>query len=377
MVSSDAFVQGFLSFADTYGGERRSYNDTLAREEANIEISRDRKVRLVNELMLNSPVMQQDLSLKQRESVGYKLADSSNINTLNQISDSQVQGAEVFNLGKTGVFPTGDGTFISISSLKPTKVTDADKTRNAFLEVVERLQKGGEGDSLAIYSELPNKLKLLARKEAEKNMTDHQGRVSIAQNEKWITVKEPMGSDPSELPTYSLNRVFIESDIGKKFFGGKVNADDPKAIRKLLYGPLVNQERAARYFRAFAGSKNARTAIRKAQDKGQILARVLENLDEQSIAETPSPGIGASSTDVLEPRAFSQLTNEWNENYFKGLIDTLDGTPRNVVIDGLANTITDKFERSKYIRTDRETALNFIREYIASQFDSAMSKSVQ
>ena len=232
-------------------------------------------------------------------------------------------------------------------------------TRKAFTDIVSALQYGGtkEKDILGIYKSLPINLKILGRKELERNMTDHQGRVSIAQNEQWITVKQPLGEDPSSLPTYSLNQSFIDSEKGKKYFGRRVDANDTGAIRKLLYGDMVNQERAARYFRALSGSPNG--------------------LDEQSIAVPEDTGRITMSTDVLSSRGFNELTNVYNQNYFENLITTLGNTPRRTVIEAITNNLVDRFSNLKYLNSDTKTAEDYIKEYIASQFDLAMEQKVQ
>lgn len=280
--------------------------------------------------------------------------------------------------------PDGDmfikrGDSYGLRPLTTSNPTEADKTRKAFTDIVSALQYGGtkEKDILGIYKSLPINLKILGRKELERNMTDHQGRVSIAQNEQWITVKQPLGEDPSSLPTYSLNQSFIDSEKGKKYFGRRVDANDTGAIRKLLYGDMVNQERAARYFRALSGSPNAQKFIKAEQADGIKYAGIINGLDEQSIAVPEDTGRITMSTDVLSSRGFNELTNVYNQNYFENLITTLGNTPRRTVIEAITNNLVDRFSNLKYLNSDTKTAEDYIKEYIASQFDLAMEQKVQ
>ena len=117
--------------------------------------------------------------------------------------------------------------------------------------------------------------------------------------------------------------------------------------------------------------------IKAEQADGKKYAGIINGLDEQSIAVPEDTGRITMSTDVLSSRGFNELTNVYNQNYFENLITTLGNTPRRTVIEAITNNLVDRFSNLKYLNSDTKTAEDYIKEYIASQFDLAMEQKVQ
>ena len=359
---------GLISAADTYGRYARPRQEALAKAQVQREIQQGQKGEIINRMIDMSPTL--------------KEADEDKLNILRnnllQLSTTGLQKVLGVQLQTGDMFIEQEGSY-GIKPLTTSKPTEGDQKRKAFLNIVSALQHGNKQgqDILATYKSLPNEVKILGRRELEGNLTDHQGRVAIAQQEQWINVKEPLGEDPSSLPTYTLNQAFINSPKGQKYFDGIVDINDTDAIRKLLYGDLVNTERAARYFRALSGSPNARKFVETVEKDAKNMVSIYNDLDEQSIAPTEDSGIISTSTDVLSSSGFNEMTNTYTQDYFEGLISTLDDTPRSTIINGITSNLVDRFSNKQYLNSDRETAEDYIREYIASQFDLAMEQKVQ
>ena len=365
---SQAAASFFINVADAYGAGVKPRQDALARAQVQRELREEENNAMINDMFATSKTMQ-NATKEERNTLR---------NRLNKFSSAGLQKIATVQMTGGDMFIKREGSY-GIKPLTTSKPTEGDKQRGAFLDIVSALQHGDKQgqDPFTTYKSLPSEVKVLGRRELEGNMTDHQGRVAIAQDEKWITVKPPLGEDPSALPTYSLNQSFIDSEKGKVYFGKKVDANDTNAIRKLLYGDLVNSERAARYFRAFEGSPNARNFIKTVEKDAKNMVSIYNNLDEQSIAPTVDSGIITTSTDVLSSSGFNELTNVYNQNYFENLIPTLGRIPRTTVINGITSNLVDRFSNLKYLNSDRNTAEDYIREYIASQFDLAMEQKVQ
>lgn len=365
---SQAAASFFISFADAYGAGVKPQQDALARAQVQKKLREDENNAMIGDMFSISKTMQ-NATEEERNTLKNRLNKFSSAG-LQKIATVQMTGGDMF---------VKQGDSYGIKPLKTSNLTEADKTRKAFTDIVSALQYGDrkEKDILGVYKSLPINLKILGRKELERNMTDHQGRVSIAQNEQWITVKQPLGEDPSSLPTYSLNQTFIKSAKGIAYFGYEAKPNDTDAIRKLLYGDMVNQERAARYFRALSGSPNAQKFIKAEQADGRKYAGIIDGLDEKSIAVPEDTGRITMSTDVLSSSGFNELTNTYTQNYFENLITTLGSTPRRTVIEMITNTLVDRFSNLKYLNSDRKTAEDYIKEYIGSQFDLAMEQKVQ
>ena len=367
MVSNLAI--GLISAADTYGRYARPRQEALARAQVQRELQEEANNAIINDMFAISKTMQ-NATEEEKNTLR---------NRLNKFSSAGLQKMATVHMTGVDLFTKQPEGSYGIKPLTTSKPTEGDKQRRAFLDIVSALQHGNKQgqDILTIYKSLPNEVKILGRRELEGNLTDHQGRVAIAQDEKWINVKPPLGEDPSSLPTYTLNENFITSPKGQKYFGGIVDINDTDAIRKLLYGDLVNTERAARYFRALSGSPNARKFVETVEKDAKNMVSIYNDLDEQSIAPTEDSGIISTSTDVLSSRGFNELTNTYTQDYFKGLIDTLDDTPRSTIINGITSNLVDRFSNKQYLNSDRKTAEDYIREYIASQFDLAMEQKVQ
>jgi hypothetical protein len=107
---SDALLGFVGGFADAYGAARKPYFDTLAREEANKEITLSRNLDLINNLVENSSAMQ-DLSSEEKEAFAKRFGSSVNSATIYKIAELQSQGGEVFKVADKGPYKLFNKTY--------------------------------------------------------------------------------------------------------------------------------------------------------------------------------------------------------------------------------------------------------------------------
>ena len=367
---SDAAVSFLTGFADAYGAGVKPRQDALARAQVQREIEQGQKGEIINSMIDMSPTL--------KEAPEEKL----NIlrNNLLQLSTNGLQKILGVQLQTGDMFIEQEGSY-SIKPLTTSNPTEGEEKRNAFLLANDALNNVPKGSSqLEVWKSLPTKVQALAISHYAKGGNDHAERIMLAQQSRYINTKvPPLGATQDMIPQYEISQDWLERRGGKEWFRNRnLTAKSPEALTTLLYSDLINERRAFIYAQALRGSAGARKFIEDGEKAGQEVVDGLNSLVEQSISPTVDSGIGDTSTDILSPRAFNELTNKYNQDYFENMISGKGRKhTRAQVIKGITENLVSAFSNAQYIKGNKDAAQEFIREYIAEQYDLAMEQKVQ
>jgi len=370
MVSNLAI--GLISAADTYGRAVRPRQEALARAQVQREIREEENNAILDDMISRSRTMQNAPPERQEEL--RKTLVNFSTNGLLKLAASGLER------------PDGDmfikrGDSYGIKPLTTSNPTEGEEKRNAFLLANDALNNVPKGSSqLEVWKSLPTKIQALAISHYAKGGNDHAERIMLAQQSRYINTKvPPLGATQDMIPQYEISQDWLEKRGGKEWFRNRnLTAKSPEALTTLLYSDLINERRAFIYAQALRGSAGARKFIEDGEKAGQEVVDGLNSLVEQSISPTVDSGIGDTSTDILSPRAFNELTNKYNQDYFENMISGKGRKhTRAQVIKGITENLVSAFSNAQYIKGNKDAAQEFIREYIAEQYDLAMEQKVQ
>jgi len=370
MVSDAAlgFVTGFMG--SSYVEGLRLKQTALARAQVQRELREEENNAMINDMFAISKTMQ-NATEEEKDTLR---------NRLNKFSPAGLQKISTLQMTGGEMFIKQEGSY-GIKPLTTSKPTESEQKRNAFLLANNALNSVPKGSSqLEVWKSLPTKVQALAISHYAKGGNDHSERILLAQQSRYINTKVPtLGATQDMIPQYEINQDWLEKRGGKEWFRNRnLTAKSPEALTTLLYSDLINERRAFIYAQALRGSAGARKFIEEGEQAGQEVVDGLNSLVEQSISPTVDSGIGDTSTDILSPRAFNELTNKYNQDYFENMISGKGRKhTRAQVIKGITENLVSAFSNAQYIKGNKDAAQEFIREYIAEQYDLAMEQKVQ
>jgi hypothetical protein len=374
---SDALLGFVGGFADAYGAARKPYFDTLAREEANKEITLSRNLDLINNLVENSSAMQ-DLSSEEKEAFAKRFGSSVNSATIYKIAELQSQGGEVFKVADKGPYAAGNNKFVNINSLtKPTNKEKWEKQLDAFLTVSAKMNlvANNEESLIAAWRSIPTQQREMARGHLDNNKDDYSSRINLALRAGYIDRKTSLDVGTGQvIDSYKFNEAWVnKSETAAMFKTLGFKKDEPEALFKFLYSDTINLLRARQYRNAWAGNPQSAQAVLNLKNPVNDPSTNMTNIDAASInSPVVTKNTGSFGGQHIAQKAMLGIVRKYTVPYFENIIERKSTTtPRDVVINAITKFLLENLKSNQYITGDETEAERAIREYIGNQYDQA------